>query len=438
MTLTRDSIGYKGRRWYVVAAIVFVAALVRIFIGLHHSPGELLYSDMANYDTVAEHIRHGELSSADTFYPIGYPAFLASIYALTARNFAVVAVFQALLGAATCGLVAMLAARLSPSTVAPVAAAIAAAVYPPFLYYGAMLLTESMAPFWVTLSVWLLLRSIEAPTLPRQAFAGVALAVATLIRPNVLVLYPFIVMIIVHAHKSNRLKGLRMAAVTMGFAAPLLLGVAVLNTTLTGRITGLSTNGGVNFFLLQADIGQLRYHANWLAPVRNTQFSDVVSSPVPFSSESFFYREGLKAFAARPDKIRHVANNVSEGFGLGFQAYWPANEFLDIDDRRSNALERRVLRWCSRAFLWLLVLPIAIDVVLQARTGRLSQPSAAPILLALSIVIGIVITSAVFLADPRIHVPFDGVLMSFSASAVVGVAAFVRHLSGAIPRGNGP
>jgi 4-amino-4-deoxy-L-arabinose transferase-like glycosyltransferase len=385
---------------------------------------------MANYDGVAEHIRHGELSASDAFYPIGYPAFLGSVYALTDRNFTVVAILQALLGAATCGLVAMLTVRLSPSTAASLAAATAVTVYPPFIYYSAMLLTESVAPFWFTLSVWLFLRAIEAPTIRRHAFAGVTLAVATVIRPNVLVLYPFIVMVTVHAHKPNRSRGLRTAAQIVGFAAPLLLGVAVLNSTLTGRITGLSTNGGVNFFLLQRDIGQLNYEGNWLAPVRNTQFSEAVSSPVSFSSESYFYREGIRAFVRRPDKIRHVANNVSEGFGLGFQAYWPANQFLDIDDRKTNALERRLLRWCSRAFFWLLVLPIAIEIFRQARNGRLWQPSGAPILLALSIIAGILVTSAVFLADPRMHVPFDGVLMSFSASAVVGFGALVRDWIG--------
>lgn len=411
----------NGRRaHYAVAAVVFFAALLRISIGVFHNPGAFLYSDMANYDGVAEHIRHSALSESDAFYPIGYPAFLGGIYALTDRSFTVVAVVQALLGAATCALVAMVTARLTPSTIAPLAAATAAAAYPPFLYYGAMLLTESVAPFCITLFVWLLLRSIEAPTIRRDALAGVTLAVATLIRPNVLILYPFVVLVLVHAHKPNRSTGLRAAAEVMAFAAPLLLGAAVLNSTLTGRVTGLSTNGGVNFFLLQEDVGELRYGGHWLAPVRNTQFPEVVSSPVPFSSERYFYREGIRAFVRRPDKLRHVADNVSEGFGLGFQAYWPANQFLDIDDGKTDALERRVLRWCSRAFFWFLVVPSAIGIFLQGWTGHLRHPSGAPMLLALSILVGIAVTCAVFLADPRMHVPFDGVLMSYSAAAIVG------------------
>ena len=217
-----DTVKGRRRRQYVVAAIVFFAALLRISVGIRHNPGDSLYSDMANYDGVAEHIRHGELSASDAFYPIGYPAFLGSVYALTDRNFTVVAILQALLGAATCGLVAMLTVRLSPSTAASLAAATAVTLYPPFIYYSAMLLTESVAPFWFTLSVWLFLRAIEAPTIRRHAFAGVTLAVATVIRPNVLVLYPFIVMVTVHAHKPNRSRGLRTAAQIVGFAAPLL------------------------------------------------------------------------------------------------------------------------------------------------------------------------------------------------------------------------
>ena len=138
-----------GQRAYLVAAVVFAAALIRIGAVVVHNPGELLYSDMANYDAVAEHIRHGRMSASDTFHPIGYPGFLAVIYALTDRNFVVVAVVQALLGTATCWLVAILTWRLSPSTTASVVAAAAAALYPPFVYHGAMLLTESIAPFLV-------------------------------------------------------------------------------------------------------------------------------------------------------------------------------------------------------------------------------------------------------------------------------------------------
>lgn len=400
---------------------MFVAALIRIGVGVVHSPGESLYSDMGNYDAVAEHIRHGRMSAADSFYPIGYPGFLAVIYALTDRNFMFVGVVQAVLGAATCWLVAVLTLRLTASRGASLVASAATALYPPLVYYGAMLLTESIAPFWFTLSVWLLLRAIDAPTHPRTAAAGITLAVATLIRPNVLVLYPFIVIVMMHAQHPRRAIGARAAAQLIGYAAPLLLGAAAINSALMGRISGLSTNSGVNFFLLQADVARLTYGTDWISPVRNAPFSEVVSSPVPFSNERYFYREGVTAFLRRPDKMRHIADNLSEGFGLGFQGYWPANQFFDFDDRKTDVVLRRVLRWCSRAFFWLVILPIALETFLQALDGRLREPTQASTLLALSIIIGLVITSVIFLADPRIHVPFDAALIAFVTAAAMRV-----------------
>ena len=421
--------GGPRRYAYLVAAIVFIAALIRIAVGVVHSPGASLYSDMGNYDTVAEHIRRGRMSAFDSFYPIGYPGFLAVIYALTDRNFIVVAVVQALLGAATCWLVAVLTLRLTASRTASLVASAATALYPPLIYYGAMLLTESIAPFWFTLSVWLLLRAIDEPTHARTAAAGVTLAIATLIRPNLLVLYPLIVIVTVHAQTPKRLKGLRTAAQIIGFAAPLLLGVAALNSALMGRLSGLSTNGGVNFFLLQADVAQLNYGTNWLAPIRNTQFSNIVNSPVPLSSERYFYREGIRAFLGRADKIRHVVANMSEGFGLGFQAYWPANQFFAFEDGKTNALLRRVLRWCSRAFFWLFVMPIALDAFVQALKERRWPSSQAPTLLALSILIGLVLTSVLFLADPRMHVPFDPVLIAFATAATMRLSQIKKPAS---------
>jgi hypothetical protein len=405
------------RRAEWAAIVVCVCAIVaRVGVGiLVHNPGSSLTSDMANYDRVAEHLRHGEQDATDAFYPIGYPAFLALVYMVSSRSFLVVAIVQGFFGGATCLLVWILVKRITQSDGVALAAESLTAIYPPLIYYGSMLLTESIAPFWLTLAVWLLIRAIEGPTAARTASAGTALAVATVIRPNLVVLYPFVVLVVWAGQRR-----LMTAAKILAFSAPLLVIASVNNSRLIGRPCALSTNGGVNFFLLQADIRQLRFYDNWLSPIRNNlMYTSVVDSPVAFDDERYFYREGVKQFLRRPDKVRHTMSNLQEGLGLGLQGYWPANKVLPSDDSKEpdHLIFRRVLRWCSKLFFWALVLPLVVQSAVLLATRRWHMPNELPALLALSVIVTLLLTFATLLADPRVHLPFDPVLLGLAAAA---------------------
>jgi len=358
-------------------------------------------------------LSHGFQSVPDTFHPVGYPAFLAAIYRLTGRSFGAVAIVQSLLGGATCLLVWSLTKQMAGSDTRALAAETAVAFYPPFIYYGSMLLTESIAPFCLTLAVWLLLRTLRRPTGIGAAATGTALAVATLVRPNFLLFYPFVVLLAWWVDRRDVGKGMRAAGQILACSVPLLALVAANNSLLTGRLTGLSTNGGVNFFLMQADVQGLTFYDEWLRPVRNARYSTMVSSPVPFTDEPYFYKRGARELLARRDKVGHAVSNLAEGFGLGLQGYWPANEPLSAEP--SDAADRwgrRILSLCSQGFFWVLVLPTVLGAawagLRRPRLRRLEIQS----VLAASIVIVLVVTFVVFLADPRVHVPFDPILIA--------------------------
>jgi dolichyl-phosphate-mannose-protein mannosyltransferase len=402
----------------MLSVVVFaIAAVIRFAAVLAVNPGAAVYSDMANYDQVALRLQHGMRTGGDTFFPVGYPALLALEYTIVGRHFVFVGIVQAVLGALTCLLVYELALRFGRSPILAFVAGAIAALYPPFLLYGSLLLTEAVAPFWCALAFWLLFRAEDArnqfQSVMWSALTGIALSIAAVTRPNLLLLYPIFALFPLAAQR-DRVRW-RRSLTMIGLALPLVIVVCVNNSRLLGRPAGLSTNGGINFFLMQADINRVYTPDSTWSPPRNYfRYTQQFRSSALSTDEAFYYREGVDFFLNRPDKARHTLENVLEGFGLGVQGYWPANN--DVTDESSDhpAL-RRILRLCSRAFVWMLIVPVWILTIVGWHL--MDRATAAAWMLICSLTAILVVTFAVFLADPRMHVPFDPILIAFSTIA---------------------
>jgi len=154
--------------------------------------------------------------------------------------------------------------------------------------------------------------------------------------------------------------------------------------------------------------------STWSPPRNNLRYTQELRSSALSTDEAFYYREGLNFFLNRSDKARHTLENVLEGFGLGLQGYWPANHDF-TDERFDHPALRRILRWCSRVFVWMLIVPVWIFTIACWRL--MDRATAAAWMLACSLTAILIVTFAVFLADPRMHLPFDPILIAFSTIA---------------------
>jgi hypothetical protein len=112
----------------------------------------------------------------------GYPLLLAAQYKTIGRSPLAVQLWQCLLGALTCVLIAALAARWSPPPW-PLAAGLLAAVCWDLVEPCARLLTEAPAAFFLILTLWLLSDDRTLKT-GRALLAGLAAAAALLLRPE--------------------------------------------------------------------------------------------------------------------------------------------------------------------------------------------------------------------------------------------------------------
>ena len=151
-----------------------------------HSPGNSVYSDMGVYYSQAVHLREGTLSPQDTLYPMGYSALTAAAFAVSSHPLRLVGAAQAVAGGLTCLLAYLLARRASLSPAWSLVAASLVALYPPFVFYSSMLLTESVSPLLFTLVMWLMFRVIDRRLWQWAVALGLTFATASLVRPNFL------------------------------------------------------------------------------------------------------------------------------------------------------------------------------------------------------------------------------------------------------------
>ncbi|MBI2392656.1 MAG: glycosyltransferase family 39 protein [Deltaproteobacteria bacterium] len=121
-------------------------------------------------------------------YPVGYSGFLALFYRVLGDGTMVAALANALTGAALAAIVHRLALRAFESERRALVAGLLVALHPGLVLYSGALMTEPLAATLTLLSVLLALEERVSAWIG----AGVALGLATLVRPNAILMAPFL------------------------------------------------------------------------------------------------------------------------------------------------------------------------------------------------------------------------------------------------------
>ena len=185
-----------ARRYAILTAVLtFALALRLVFVVTRDRP---LFSDEIDYDrlgrTLAATGSYSEHGAPTAYRTIGYPAFLACVYAAAGAKSGPVAVAQAALGTASCGLLYAVAG----GGVAGLWAAGIWAVYPSAILYTDLVMPETLFVFVLlaALLVWRRSASVAGSGAGAEAGAGARvsltlgalLGVLSLIKPQAVVL----------------------------------------------------------------------------------------------------------------------------------------------------------------------------------------------------------------------------------------------------------
>lgn len=237
-------------------ALLFATALIVRFVYLveiaRKSPfwGHP-YLDAAYYLQWGRQILSGDLIGHEVFVraPL-YPYFLAFIGRLFGLTTTTVEIAQAILGALTCLLVALLGARAFDRRTGLVAGWIAC-FHGPLVYWGGETLIETLLLPIILLSLWFVVRGRESWAVRDWVWSGLLAGLAGIARPTAMVLLP-VVALGAFLHRPGaappRRTQLRLAAIAC-VSGGLILGlVSLRNYAVGGDFVPVASHGGINFW----------------------------------------------------------------------------------------------------------------------------------------------------------------------------------------------
>lgn len=161
--------------------IVFLALALRLILAFDCTAVPD-FSDMETYNELA---LKGGISIVP---PPGYPLFLRAIYTVFGpRNYTAVFVIQGIISALTVGLIFLVAEKVANFRTAVIASSIAA-VFPNFLVYNLMTMSETLGLFLAVLIFYLLVSDLRDTV--KAVAAALLLVAACSVRPVLIYFWP--------------------------------------------------------------------------------------------------------------------------------------------------------------------------------------------------------------------------------------------------------
>jgi len=199
------------------------------------------------YDTRAQEILTGEWP-LDKSYERGplYPYFLAGIYSIFGHEPNAVRILQHILGAIQVGLIYLIALNLFRPFTAFVIG-IFAGKYGAFIMLEGEILIESLALFFVVSGLYLLVKQKCKAVKTSYFFAGLFFGLATIARPNVILVIPLI-MLMDLVEKNISKSYPRLVFFFLG-ACLCILPVTLRNSIIEKNFVPISSHGGINFYI---------------------------------------------------------------------------------------------------------------------------------------------------------------------------------------------
>ena len=207
-----------------------------------------LVMDSEEYDRWATEIAEGDWLGSEVFFqaPL-YPYFLAVVYSLFGHSLDAVYLIQIMMS--LLGIYALYRAgkKLAGPKVGLAAAALSS-FYGVYMFYDVQLLKESVAVTLVCVLLWVLVEARESKGLTLWIGAGVICGLLSLLRENMLLIVPFLILLAIRSRERFFSFFLRSVVLILG-AALVLVPVAFRNWKVGGNFLPTTFQGGVNFYI---------------------------------------------------------------------------------------------------------------------------------------------------------------------------------------------
>ncbi|MHB1461305.1 MAG: ArnT family glycosyltransferase [Armatimonadota bacterium] len=283
-----------GRWFWVLICCAIAAGLAMVYIHRMDTPDRLT-ADALDYHNLAMQLLR-EHSYGSTYRVPAYPALLALVYAVTGPNLPAVYLVQAMLFVASLVLVYTIAYKLVRKETTSLIALAVCILWPPFWRSLTDVLTETLALFLVTATVWQILSCIEKASVGRCLAAGILLAMATLCKA-VMIPYILIAALLVLMPKGAKKPNWAGAFILLVAASVCLGAWTVRNYRVTGEIIPVATGGGFNFWLGN---WSPYYHHVWVWQDYPPELARELAGKTEVEQDKIFTRVAVKQMTREP------------------------------------------------------------------------------------------------------------------------------------------
>lgn len=197
-------------------------------------------------------VAQGHLLGSEAFFraPL-YPYALGALFAVFGPDLLIARLVQLVLGSATAVLTGILGARIFGRRAGLVAGILFACAASPVLFDAELLLEALFVPL-VVVSLLTVEAASRAVSMGRAAIVGVTLGLAAITRPNILLVVPLALLLVVLAARragwAVARSGLAVVLLLSCLAVPI-APVALHNWLASRDLVAISWQGGVNFFI---------------------------------------------------------------------------------------------------------------------------------------------------------------------------------------------
>jgi len=246
--------------------------------------------------------------------PPGYAVYLAAVYATLGHSFFAAQLVQNLLTSAACVLLVLPATRLA-SWPAAVIAGVICALSPPLGYVSALVLPDALSALPLLAALLLIAKDPDATgSLWRSALAGALVGVGVWLRPNVVLLPPFLSLVILVVARDRR-RGLLHAVALSLAAIAVVIPITIRNYVVFGAFVPVSINGGLTLWQGVADAGGrdvgAKRHDTLVAEEEAVRYNDPRyrdwwAEPDGIKRDNDRYRRALEVIRANPGRFARV------------------------------------------------------------------------------------------------------------------------------------
>ena len=443
----------KGTPVAGVVAIFVVAVIVRLVHvwQIRRAPFfSMLMGDSRGYDEWALRIARGDWIGHEVFYqaPL-YPYLLGVIYAVAGRHLLLVRLVQAVIGSASCVLLALAARRIfaraglkacATSDHAGLVAGLMLALYAPAIFFDGLLQKSVLDVFFVCLALWLISQTINAETAEHATgrggsrtaptrsssffWLGLAMGALALTRENAIVLIAVVAVWAAIVHR------VRAAAILVLGVAIVLVPVAARNAYVGGGFYVTTSQAGPNFYIgnnprADGTYQSLRYGRG--APEYERQDATELAEHAlgrrltPAEVSSYWTSQAFDFISAQPAAwLTLMARKVA--------LLWNAAEMVDTEGQDTHAEWSLPLTLLGPVGHFGVLVPLALLGVI------VSWPRRSLVAVVVAMLLAYAASVVLFYVFARYRYPLVPFLVLFAAAGVIELPAWFRGLRGDAPR----